>query len=86
MNLIPIQVECHCGYKADEYPRFFTRDNERFEIQEITDRWYQGNHDPELPVSDYFKIVTTCGKQYIIKHEVKNDKWYLCEKNSIMLQ
>jgi len=84
IHFIPIQVECHSGYKADEYPKYFTRDNERFEIQEITDRWYQGDNDPEWPVSDYFKIVTTSGMQYLIKHDLNNDKWYLCEKNSFI--
>jgi hypothetical protein len=32
MKLIPIEVECYSGYKADEYPKYFTRGNERFEI------------------------------------------------------
>lgn len=84
INFIPIQVECHAGYKADEYPRFFTIGNERLEIQDITDRWYQGDNDPEWPVSDYFKVITTGGKEYIIKHEHKSDSWYLCEKNSLI--
>ena len=84
MNLIPIQVECHSGYKADEYPKYFTLDNERLEISDITDRWYQCDNDPEWPVSDYFKVITTGGKEYIIKHEHKSDSWYLCEKNSLI--
>ena len=40
---IPIEVECHSGYKADEYPKCFYRDDEKFEIKEISDRWYQGD-------------------------------------------
>jgi len=75
--MIPIKVECHSGYKADEYPKCFYRDASRFEIMEITDRWYQGYNDPEIPVSDYFKVDTVSGGPYILKHELENDVWYL---------
>ena len=78
MELIPIEVECHSGYKADEYPKCFYRDDDKFDIQEITDRWYQGERDPEWPVSNYFKVNTVCGKQFIMKHDLENDQWYLC--------
>jgi hypothetical protein len=78
-KLIPIKVECHSGYKADEYPKCFYRNSDKFEIQEITDRWYQGDRNPEYPVSNYFKVDTTCGKQYIIKHDLESDQWYLCK-------
>jgi len=76
-ELIPIKVECYSGYKADEYPKCFYLNNEEFEIQQITDRWYQGDSNPECPVSNYYKVDTTYGKQYIIKHDLENDKWYL---------
>jgi hypothetical protein len=79
IKLIPIEVECHAGYKADEYPKCFIRNNDRFEIHQITDRWYQGDNNPEYPVSNYFKVNTTCRKQYIIKHDLESDKWYLCQ-------
>jgi len=75
---IPIQVECHSGYKADEYPKCFYLNDDRFEIQEITDRWYQGELNPEYPVSNYFKVETDCGKQFILKHDLESDQWYLC--------
>lgn len=78
INLIPIKVECHSGNKADEYPKMFYWNNNKFEIQEIIDRWYHGEYNPEWPVSNYFKVDTTCGKQYIIKHDLESDKWHLC--------
>jgi hypothetical protein len=80
IRLVPIEVQCHSGYKADEYPKCFLLDNDRFEICQITDRWYQGDSNPEYPVSNYFKVETTCGKQFIIKHELEKDTWYLCQK------
>lgn len=61
IELIPINVECHSGYKADEYPKCFYWNNEKYDIQEIVDRWYQGERDPEWPVSNYFKVDTTRG-------------------------
>ena len=76
-KLIPIKVECHSGFKADEYPKCFYRDNNRIEITEITDRWYQGDANPEWLVSNYFKVITADGNQYIIKHELTEDNWYL---------
>ena len=78
MELIPIEVECHSGYKADEYPKCFYRNDDKFDIQEIADRWYQGDANPGWPVSNYFKVITSCGKQFIIKHDLDGDKWYLC--------
>jgi len=79
-RLIPIKVECHAGYKADEYPECFYLDNNEFSITEITDRWYQGDANPEYPVSNYFKVRTDSGDEYIIKHDLENDRWYLCQK------
>ena len=81
IKLISIEVECHSGYKADEYPKCFIWDDKRFDIQEITDRWYQSDANPEFPVSDYFKVVTTGKDQYIIKHDLEGDAWYLCRQS-----
>ena len=78
LKLIPIEVECHSGYKADEYPKCFTFDNKIFEISEITDRWYQGETDPAYPAANYYKVMTNVGKQFIIKHEMESDKWFIC--------
>ena len=79
MKLIPIEVECHSGYKADEYSKYFSRDNDRFEIRQVTDRWYQGETNSEYPVSNYFKVETTSGERYIIKYDLESDSWYLCQ-------
>jgi hypothetical protein len=77
LNFIPIKVECHSGYKADEYPRCFYLGENKFDIIEITDRWYQSDLNPEWPASNYFKAETTSGKQFIIKHDLEKDLWYI---------
>ena len=79
VKLTRIKVECHSGYKADEYPKCFFWNNNRIEIHEITDRWYQGEGHSEWPVSNYFKVDTSDGKQYIIKHDLEADEWHLCQ-------
>jgi hypothetical protein len=78
IELTPIHVECHSGYKADEYPKSFLWQNERYEIVEIIDRWHQGAHTPEYHVSDYFKVTTIRSETYLLKHDLENDAWFLC--------
>lgn len=76
-DLVQITVECYSGYKADEYPKSFYWNNIRFEIDKILDRWYQGGLNPDYPVANYFKVSTSDKKIYILKHEARNDAWYL---------
>ena len=47
-----IQVECYSGFRADEYPKYFSWDNNRFEIYEIADRWYQ------VQITRHFRFAT----------------------------
>lgn len=75
-NLVPVKVECYSGYKADENPRCFYLNDELFIITEITDRWYQGDINPEIPAADYFKVMTLVKRQFILKHDIENDRWY----------
>lgn len=77
-ELIPINVESYSGYKADEYPMCFYWNNDRHEITGILDQWYQGERDPTVPVSDYFRVETSGGETYILKHDLSADTWYLC--------
>jgi len=76
-DLYQITVECHSGYKVDEYPKCFYWDNIRFEIDEIMDRWYQGDSNPEFPAANYYKVITNDRKTYILKHEIQSDIWFL---------
>ena len=78
MKLTRIKVECYSGYKADEYPRLFLWKNKEIEIDEVTDRWYQGEGTSGWPLANYFKVKTGGGEQFILKHELESDEWYLC--------
>jgi len=77
MNLIPITVECHSGYKAGEYPTTFYWMNIRYEIKEISDRWFQTESTPGTPKANYFKVRTAAKSVYILKHDLDADKWFL---------
>ena len=77
MKLIPIKVECHSGYKSNEYPISFYWENIKFEIIEISERWCQAQPTHTWPLADYFKVCTSGNRNYILKHVIKSDQWYL---------
>ncbi len=79
IELIPISVKCYSGYRADEYPLCVVIDDVRYDIDRVTDRWYQGDADPQYPASDYFKI-ETAGKEYIIKHDLQKTAGFCAER------
>ena len=77
MKLVPIKLSCYAGAKADETPRRFTWDERIIEVAEVLDRWYQVESRPEWPRADYFKVRGTDGGDYLIKHDLESDEWYL---------
>lgn len=80
MRLSPIRVECYAGHKADETPRAIHLQGRRLEVRGITDRWYQGDRNPEWPIADYFRVVTADGGEYMIMHDRESDQWYLVDR------
>lgn len=79
-DLYPIQVVCHSGYKADEYPVSFIWESNRFKILQILDRWYQCDRNPPFPKANYFKVSTAGNKIWILKHDMDKGLWYLWVK------
>jgi len=77
MKLIPIQVECYAGAKADETPRRFIWQGRTIEVGEVLDRWYQVESKPEWPRADYFKVRAVNEREYLLKHDLESDQWYL---------
>ncbi len=77
MRLVAVQVECYAGSKADETPRRFRGDDRNVEIVEIVDRWYQVESKPEWPRADYFKVRGEDGREYLLKHDLESDEWFL---------
>lgn len=77
MKLVPIRVGCYAGAKADETPRRFTLDERTVEVGEVLDRWYQVDSKPEWPRADYFKVLAADEREYLLKHDLEADEWFL---------
>jgi hypothetical protein len=77
VKLLAIQVECYAGAKADETPRRFTMEGLDLRLTEVLDRWYQVESRPEWPRADYFKVRGEDGQDYLLKHDLESDEWFL---------
>ena len=77
MKLTPVKVECYASAKADETPRRFNENGLIVEVGEVVDRWYQVESQPEWPRADYFKVRREDGREYLLKHDLESDEWYL---------
>jgi len=77
VQLIPITVECYAGAKAAEAPRRFVCREQAIEVEEIVDRWHQLESKPEWPRADYFKVRGSDQHEYLLKHDLESDEWYL---------
>lgn len=80
MHLCPIQVECYAGAKADETPRRFLWEGVWREVTEVGDRWHQIESLPEWPRANYFKVRASDGHDYLLKHDLESDAWFLGQR------
>jgi len=80
MQLTPIHVECYAGHKADETPRRFCWESNRLEVTEVTDRWFEVGGKAEWPAADYFKVLASDGREYLLKHDRESDEWFLARR------
>ena len=80
MELLPIQVECYAGYKAEETPRRFCCSGEWKEVLEVVGRWHQIESLPEWPQAHYFKVRSANRREYLLKHDLESNQWYLGQK------
>ncbi len=77
MQLRPIQVEWSAADSGEATPRRFVTDGQSIEVGEILDRWYQGPGNPEWPQADYFKVIGYDFREYLLKHDLEADRWFL---------
>jgi type II secretory pathway pseudopilin PulG len=47
------------------------------EVEEVLDRWHQIESQPEWPRADYFKVRGRDQHEYLLKHDLESDEWYL---------
>jgi hypothetical protein len=79
MKMIRVKVESHSGSKADEYPVCFYWLDVKYEISEISDRWFQAVVNEQGPVANYYKVRTASKQEFILKHEIQSDQWFLMQ-------
>ena len=80
MKLIPIEVECYAGAKADESPHRFRWEGRLIEVGEVLDRWHQVESQPEWPQADYFKVRGGDGREYLLKHDLESYEWFVVQQ------
>src|SRR5262245_37404560 len=67
---LPIHVDGYSGYKANERPRYFTVDDDLYEIAAVLAEWHE-------PSGTYFKVQSTEGKTYLLRYDEDTDEWTL---------
>lgn len=77
MRLRPVEIECYAGGKADETPRRFSLEGQTIEVVEVLDRWHQVESKPEWPRADYFRVRGLDNHDYLLKHDLESDEWFL---------
>ena len=66
-----VRVETYSGFKADERPLRLHLNERTLEVAAIEDRWYS-------PGETYFRVLTSDGDRYVLRHTEAQDVWSLC--------
>lgn len=69
------KVETYSGSSVDERPTAFIYQDNRYEIIEIIDRWYEGGKKAGTPIMNYFKVKAKKGKVFLLRHNLRYDSW-----------
>ncbi|HGY56801.1 MAG TPA: hypothetical protein ENK44_13930 [Caldithrix abyssi] len=72
-----VEVKTKAGYRSVERPAAFFYQEQRYEIDEVIDRWYEGGLDPRRPIMTYFKVHTTDDQIFLLRYNQKRDVWAL---------
>ena len=66
--------------KRMKLPRRFNLEGQTIEVGEVLDRWYQVESKPEWPRADYFKVRAVNEREYLLKHDLEADEWFLAKQ------
>ena len=72
-----VEVKTKAGYRSAERPVAFFYHDQRYDIEEVIDRWYEGGIDPRRPIMTYFKVHTNDGQIFLLRYNQKRDVWAL---------
>ena len=65
-----LTVRCYAGYRGEEEPREFALGERRVQVVDVLDRWLDPDHR-------YFKVLGSDGDTYILRHDVRAERWEL---------
>ena len=71
-----LRVECYAGYKGDERPLRLHLAERTLEVIAVEDRWYS-------PGETYFRLLTSDGDRYVLRHVEAQDVWSLAAYRAI---
>jgi hypothetical protein len=70
-----IQVDCYAGYRGEETPRRILLGRRQIEVARIEDQWLAPDHR-------YFKLISSDGDLYIVRHDPYRNSWQLIYYNN----
>jgi len=76
---VPVRVECHSGWRGEETPRAILLGQERYEVEEVLDRWYDGGADSGRPVLRIFRVRLRTGETVLLEQDEGTGAWSLRE-------
>jgi len=72
---LPVRVECHSGFKADERPVRLQLGERVLDVIQVEDRWYS-------PGETYFRVLASDGDRYVLRHIEAQDTWTIAAYRS----
>ncbi len=63
-------MECYAGHRGEQTPRTILLGDRRIEVSAVLDQWLAPDHR-------YFKLQGDDGDVYLIRHDVRADRWEL---------
>ena len=75
-SIMQIKVDCYCGYRGEETPKYLLMGTRKIQVRKILDRWLAPDHR-------YFKVIGDDNATYIIRHDQEKWQWELTFFNEI---
>ena len=77
MRLERITVKTRDHYRGAQEPIAFQWGNNRYAVEEIVDRWYEGFMDSTRMPLRYFRVKTTDGRLFTLRYHEFFTAWSL---------
>jgi hypothetical protein len=76
MNIFEVvPVNTRCDQRGEESPVSFTYHDEKIDITDIVDRWYEGGIKAGGPVYNYFKVQTASSEEFLLRYNTNRHVW-----------